>query len=211
MIRCNLNLLLAERGLRIAKVVKDTKVTRPTLTAIVQNSGKGIQFDTLNTLCNYLNITPCEFFSYIPYEFEVSVSNYEVTKVEVDGALKIGGFSLGIAAFDKKSNLLDRWSFQCQTKLEHSIDFSDEHTARESEHVDILNIEVAASEESDFTKFANFLKGIDSSWRYTIRDYVRGEVHNYFASSTFSTVRTIVNGNGINSFFESLDARPSQR
>lgn len=40
MIKCNLNILLAERGLRISKVSNDTKITRPTLTALVNNNEK---------------------------------------------------------------------------------------------------------------------------------------------------------------------------
>ena len=49
MIVSNLPVLLAERGLKIAEVSRDTKLSRTTLTALSSRNhmAKGIQFDTL--------------------------------------------------------------------------------------------------------------------------------------------------------------------
>lgn len=71
MIVSNLAVLLSERGLTAKKVSQDTGISRPTLTSLTQNRGNGIQYDTLNTLCNYLNVTPNDIVSYVPYEFEL--------------------------------------------------------------------------------------------------------------------------------------------
>ena len=70
MIKNNFNTLMAERQLKITRVSNDTGISRTTLTALSQEMSKGVQLDTLNTLCNYFNITPCEFFSYIPYDIQ---------------------------------------------------------------------------------------------------------------------------------------------
>lgn len=51
MIKCNLAVLLAERGLKLTTVSNDTGISRTTLTALANNKNSGIQFDTLNTLC----------------------------------------------------------------------------------------------------------------------------------------------------------------
>jgi len=69
MIKNNFNLLMAERLLKITRISNDTGISRTTLTALSQETSKGVQLDTLNTLCNYFNITPSDFFDYIPYEF----------------------------------------------------------------------------------------------------------------------------------------------
>lgn len=58
MVRCNLSVLMAERGLKISRIASDTGLSRTTLTALANNYSQGIQFDTLNTLCMYLNTTP---------------------------------------------------------------------------------------------------------------------------------------------------------
>jgi DNA-binding Xre family transcriptional regulator len=58
MIKCNLAVLLAERNIKITKVSKDTGISRTTLTSLTNNYAQGIQFDTLDTLCKYLSITP---------------------------------------------------------------------------------------------------------------------------------------------------------
>ena len=71
MIRCNLAILLAERNLRITKVSKDTGISRTTLTSLSNNRAQGIQLDTINTLCNYLKITPELLFLHIPVDIRV--------------------------------------------------------------------------------------------------------------------------------------------
>ncbi len=71
MIKCNLAVLLAERNLKITQVSKDTGISRTTLTSLVNNYSQGIQIETLNKLCIYLQVTPEQFFSYIPYDFSI--------------------------------------------------------------------------------------------------------------------------------------------
>lgn len=71
MIRCNLNVLLAERNLKITQVSQDTGLSRTTLTALASNKSQGVQFETINTLCNYLRVTPDNLISYIPIDIKV--------------------------------------------------------------------------------------------------------------------------------------------
>lgn len=71
MIRCNLAVLLAERSLKITKVAAETGISRTTLTALSTNRSQGIQFDTLNTLCNYFNVAPNSLVSFIPIDIDV--------------------------------------------------------------------------------------------------------------------------------------------
>lgn len=69
MIHCNLSVLLAERRLKISRVAADTGLSRTTLTALAYNDSQGIQMNTLNTLCIYLDICPSDLFSFYPYDF----------------------------------------------------------------------------------------------------------------------------------------------
>lgn len=68
MIHCNLSVLLAERRLKISRVAADTGISRTTLTALAYNNSQGIQMNTLNTLCIYLNITPDQLLSFAPVD-----------------------------------------------------------------------------------------------------------------------------------------------
>lgn len=79
MIRNNLAALLAERSIRITTAAMETKISRNTITSTAQNDGKMIQLETINTLCRYLNITPAEFFSYLPYDIEFSIEPNDFT------------------------------------------------------------------------------------------------------------------------------------
>lgn len=68
----NLSVLLAERRLTLSRVSQDTHISRTTLTALASRSAKGIQFDTLNTLCQYLKVTPDALFAYRPFDLFAS-------------------------------------------------------------------------------------------------------------------------------------------
>lgn len=71
MVRCNLSVLLAERRIKISRISVDTGLSRTTLTALANNYSQGIQFDTLNTLCLYLDTTPEKLVAFHPTDFRV--------------------------------------------------------------------------------------------------------------------------------------------
>ena len=89
MVRCNLSVLLAERKLKISKVAADTGISRTTLTALFYNHSQGIQFDTLNTLCSYLSVSPSQLVSWIPIDVKVK-------RLDVDKDLNNATFSFGV-------------------------------------------------------------------------------------------------------------------
>lgn len=68
----NLSVLLAERRLTLSKVSSDTGLSRTTLTALAGRAARGVQFDTLNTLCQYLKVTPNDLFIYRPFDLSVA-------------------------------------------------------------------------------------------------------------------------------------------
>ncbi len=89
MIRNRLSILLAERGLKITKVAKDTGISRNTITSTAQNDGKMIQLETINSLCIYLGITPGEFFEFSEYNVNFSFFSEEKLNSEFDFELEV--------------------------------------------------------------------------------------------------------------------------
>ena len=75
MLLSNLKVLLAERKLTISKVSLDTSISRTTLTALANNSGTGIQFETLDKLCQYLNVDPSTFFLFYNGDLKIDFYN----------------------------------------------------------------------------------------------------------------------------------------
>lgn len=73
MLKCNLAVLLVERNIKISELHKRTGISRTTLTALAQNQSKGIQFDTFDTLCNFLNVKPNDLFTQEPFEYDFEV------------------------------------------------------------------------------------------------------------------------------------------
>lgn len=72
MIKCNLAVLLAERSLKITDVFKRTGISRSTLTSLYYNLSNGIQFDTLDKLCDVLGVTPGDLILYYPFKYQFS-------------------------------------------------------------------------------------------------------------------------------------------
>lgn len=71
MVRCNLAVLLAERNVKISQVFKETGISRTTLTALASNKYTGMQFDTIESLCSFLNVTPGQLIGYTPVNMKL--------------------------------------------------------------------------------------------------------------------------------------------
>lgn len=84
MIVCNLAVLMAERGLNIQDVSNSTKLSRTTVSTLVNNNGKGIQFDTMDELCELLNIAPGDLFSRFVVEQDYVVESITIDSEEED-------------------------------------------------------------------------------------------------------------------------------
>lgn len=89
MIKTNFAVLMAERGLKIADVYEDTGISKTTLMALAENTGKGVQFDTVDKLCNYLGIELKDFFVYSPYIWKVYYKDDYEYKQEDDNLIAI--------------------------------------------------------------------------------------------------------------------------
>lgn len=84
MIRNNLAKLMLERNLKATQVSNRTKIARSTLSRISNNASEKIEYSTINSLCDVLKVTPCEFFEYLPLNdsFTFEIGNTLTTKAE---------------------------------------------------------------------------------------------------------------------------------
>ncbi|MCI5836263.1 MAG: helix-turn-helix transcriptional regulator [Veillonellaceae bacterium] len=73
MIRSNLSVLLAQRGLSITQTAKETGISRTTLTALEKNHSQGVQLTTINTLCSFLRVTPSDLLHHYPVDIAWSI------------------------------------------------------------------------------------------------------------------------------------------
>lgn len=55
MIKCNFAAMLGARKLRVSDVVRETGINRSTLTRLYHETTSRIDFDTLETLCRFLD------------------------------------------------------------------------------------------------------------------------------------------------------------
>lgn len=66
MLRNRLKILLAERNLKIKDVSNATGLSRNSLSNMSNHRSANISNDSLDKLCNYLGITPTEFWEFKP-------------------------------------------------------------------------------------------------------------------------------------------------
>ena len=87
MILSNLSEILGKKKLKIAKVVNDTGISRPTLTTLYYNTSKGINFYTLNVLCSYLEVLPSDLLKFYPIDIkniDILYTDYEYKYIDID-------------------------------------------------------------------------------------------------------------------------------
>ena len=114
MIISNLSEILGKKRIKIAQVIKDTGISRPTLTSLYYNNSSGINFDTLSKLCKYLDVKPND----ILYYSEIDI---------VDISVKFGDFSISDETIDDQGNsaeVIDSADFKGAVKLEN-LDFNE--------------------------------------------------------------------------------------
>lgn len=66
MIKNRLSSVLGEQRMRVSELSKLTGISQNALNKIYHDKTKGIDFDTLNKLCNVLNKNSQELFEFIP-------------------------------------------------------------------------------------------------------------------------------------------------
>lgn len=74
MLRNRLKELMSERNLKASRLANDiSNLSRNTINATANNKGKMLQLETINSLCEYLGITPNDFFEYLPFDVDIKV------------------------------------------------------------------------------------------------------------------------------------------
>ncbi|KND18062.1 XRE family transcriptional regulator [Enhydrobacter aerosaccus] len=68
MIVNRLPLLLAEKRLKVADAVRETGISKTTLHKIYNDQSTRIDFDTIDKLCEYLDVKVGDIFEYVPNE-----------------------------------------------------------------------------------------------------------------------------------------------
>lgn len=58
----NLKAILAIKGIKANQMSRDTGISETTISKLVRGNTRGIYFDTLETICVYLGVTPNDLF-----------------------------------------------------------------------------------------------------------------------------------------------------
>ena len=151
MIQSRLSVLMAERGLKISDLYEETGISKTTLMAIAENTGKGVQYDTVDKLCNFLGVTPCEFFEYSPY-----LVSFRMDKIKSDRNIPID-YTITI----KNQNYEKLFYLYVFIYLGNSYDIP----VRKDEFKAYIDINLESSEHYNDEEFYNFISDLTISFR----------------------------------------------
>ena len=187
MIKNNFNELMAQKKLKITRVSNDTGISRPTLTSLTRGESKGIQYDTLNTLCNYFNITPCEFFDYIPYEFTIKIIDTDNKAIKDfnynEKNLNIKEYELFINVLNTKGTIVKTYSLNCflaLAKISIPTITNEELTLSDLGEERYIGDFIINNDTEDEETFLNFLKdNFTTQWRYSILEFIDNSIYKY--------------------------------
>lgn len=111
MITCNLGKILKRRNINISKIAKETGISRTTITSLIKGGSNGIKFETLSTLCEYLEIPVAAIMETTTNDNGISVekfmrllienSHYATSKVKIKSTK---GEEFGIYAISTLEN-----------------------------------------------------------------------------------------------------------
>ncbi|AOY43343.1 MULTISPECIES: helix-turn-helix transcriptional regulator [Psychrobacter] len=68
MILCNLPVLLAERRMKVADLIRMTGISKSTMHKIYNEQTSRIDFETMDKICEALDIGVGDLFTYVPNE-----------------------------------------------------------------------------------------------------------------------------------------------
>lgn len=120
MIKCNLAVLMAERKLSIQDVADATGLSRTTISALVNENGKGIQFDTMESLCRLLKVQPGELFTFTTFEAEVRILNWAFNGPYRSSSTDLRGNEIEIV-------IEKAYKLEVNIKIQHDLKFLDEN------------------------------------------------------------------------------------
>lgn len=181
MIKNRLAELLAERNLKISRVANDIpNLSRNTITSTAQNDTKMIQIETINMLCQYLEISPADFFEYIPFDIKFipsfSMDNVDIRTIMPPYSLflkTINIQNIEIEGFIKQSYIRDTTGYRERTfdlTIRQSKDFvfsPDEKPSKDpfSEvSINSMEFEVLLGHTEDSLTFKKQTDEFDKMW-----------------------------------------------
>lgn len=207
MIKNNFNTLMAERQLKITRVSNDTGISRTTLTALSQEMSKGVQLDTLNTLCIYLNITPCEFFDYLPFDLEYNIEQDTEEVVINNNRCDLDytthcDYILFINMKEKTQNK----TFEIKINVEKTYNLTNpiDDILNESLKFDIDHFNIIGIGNTETLSFIELLKGLSASWQTKIQLDILLFLSTYFSKedNLKNTARSVTGKFDLSGYFQ---------
>ncbi|ATF26401.1 helix-turn-helix domain-containing protein [Brochothrix thermosphacta] len=164
MIANNLAALLAERKIKITRLAKETGISRSTLTSIAQNDTKMIQLEVINQICMYLEITPEDFFVFVPIDVKIT---HEISNLQA-------GIEKGLLNFEFELDLFfDFITKKGTDTFEVAKTVSSKHILHTDEGT---SVRLIIDMKDNSALFAEYERAIPTALRWNYMDILNSEL-----------------------------------
>lgn len=123
MIRNRLAELMFERDIKTVRMAKDIGVSRNTITNTAQNDSEMLRMETINKICQYLNIDPSEFFEYYPFDIDFSLDSENIY-INNSEFKSIDDYFLDLDLLIDIKRINYKESIDCKLKIDYSTNIS---------------------------------------------------------------------------------------
>lgn len=96
MIRFKLGEILASKRITATEIHEKTGIAKSTISAIVNNNSEMVRLSTVDEICKFLEITPSDFFEYLPLSLGIKFERIEHEKIE-DSTIYWGQLLLNVS------------------------------------------------------------------------------------------------------------------
>lgn len=191
MIKFRLGVLLAQMGYRQDDVAQATKISKNTLSNIVNNKTSGIQNDNLQKIALFLNVDISELFEYYPVMYSFLIDNLKIGDLAISEEnylypltdsrkIVLEGITLRITRSSLETNEIPL----SITPLKNNGSFSgannNQYIALISSYRDVFIDSImpdSMEDNSPFNPFNEFLKDVPTTFLPDIKNSLQKFIH----------------------------------
>ena len=174
-----LKTLLASRNVLIKDMVKETGLSRNTISNIVNNPRANIATATVSTICIFLGIKPDELFEYYPYTLQSVTVDIETEPESIHYSPDIFGKPINFPI------TLTLFLYQLRKEVSE-IEMSGNINILYFPDRTSFTIQVDFSNDTDFEEFNKRFSGISQTFRSTLNRHLLSWANGDLADNHYS-------------------------
>lgn len=174
MIRNRLAEIMFERGIKTVRMAKEIGISRNTIANTAANTSEMLQMKTIDKICRYLNITPGEFFEYMPVDIDFKLYESSPIIMILDSSTDIYDVSITLDLLIDINNDGKRINLDTELFLEEETELS-----MVPFDPNELKFKIAFENSKDAEDIANLFSSFSRGFKKVIHNNLSNEIKKF--------------------------------